>query len=104
MLTGIFCRTIGAKALTSPEITQRVTVDYMMAAVKAFSTLKPKDGKKFRFVFTSGKMSVADRKERLWLFKEARYISVHTLTLFSRFLRCQENFNKSLWLICGFDL
>lgn len=76
-------RTIGAKALTDAEVTQRVTVDYTMAAARAFSKIKLEEGKRFRFVFTSGKMSVADRGERLWLFKEARYISVRTPSLFS---------------------
>jgi hypothetical protein len=80
-------RCIGAKT-PDPTTTRKVTLEYAVAAVNAFSHLPriEKEGKKFRFVFTSGILTV--REGRIWLpyAKEARRIGVcllFSLLLFS---------------------
>ncbi|KAH7400370.1 hypothetical protein BKA64DRAFT_723106 [Cadophora sp. MPI-SDFR-AT-0126] len=65
---------IGAKS-TSIEVTRRVTVEYTLAAAKAFSALPRPRGKPFRFVLLSGFVVVRDQKASVWLFPEARKVA-----------------------------
>ncbi|KAE8449411.1 hypothetical protein EG329_008312 [Mollisiaceae sp. DMI_Dod_QoI] len=66
--------TIGAKS-TDSNVTRKVSMDYTMAATRAFSQLSKGDGNKFRFVFTSGILAVRDQKKTVFLYPEARKVA-----------------------------
>lgn len=68
-------RAIGAKS-TDVAVTRKVTVEYTLAAVTAFSKLPRSTEKPFRFVFLSGFIVVRDQKKSVWLFPEARKVGV----------------------------
>ena len=56
-----------------------IDVGYTMAAAKAFTDfLAPRldDGKKFRFVYTSGLSAVRDPKKSLWVMPAMRHVRV----------------------------
>lgn len=55
----IWC--IGAKS-TNPNTTRKVTLDYALAGVNAFSQLPKPESQNFRFVFTSGILAVREGK------------------------------------------
>ncbi|PVH79088.1 putative nucleoside-diphosphate-sugar epimerase [Cadophora sp. DSE1049] len=65
---------IGAKS-TSIEVTRKVSVEYTLAAAKAFSALPRPQGRPFRFVFVSGFVVVRDQKASVWFFPEARKVA-----------------------------
>ncbi|KAH9205111.1 hypothetical protein DL95DRAFT_397944 [Leptodontidium sp. 2 PMI_412] len=65
---------IGAKS-TNPQVTQQVTVNYTLAAMKAFYSLPRPDQKPFRFVFVSGFVVVRDPNATVWLFGEGRKVA-----------------------------
>ncbi|KAL2060307.1 hypothetical protein VTL71DRAFT_9702 [Oculimacula yallundae] len=65
---------IGAKSLDAATA-RKVTVDYTLAAVKAFSTLSGSKTQPFRFVFVSGAAVVRDQKANVWLFPTARKVA-----------------------------
>ncbi|KAK0108611.1 hypothetical protein ONS95_003407 [Cadophora gregata] len=67
-------RAIGAKS-TNIEVTRKVTVEYTLAAVKAFSALPRPVGRPFRFVFLSGFVVVRDQNASVWFFPEARKVA-----------------------------
>ncbi|MCJ1251443.1 hypothetical protein MMC30_008676 [Trapelia coarctata] len=62
----------------STEIARKVNVDFTVKAAKAFAqTLAPQlpEGKKFRFVYCSGKLAEREfETKNLWIFKDARSI------------------------------
>ncbi len=58
------------------EVTRKVTVGYTMAAANAFAQLGRQEGKKFRFIFTSGILAVKDSKERVWVYPKPRRVAV----------------------------
>jgi hypothetical protein len=73
-------RSIGAKS-TDPTITRKVTLDYSLTAASAFSQLAKEQGKKFRFVFTSGILAVREGKSILIPYAaEARRVAVSPLS------------------------
>ncbi|KAK0108612.1 hypothetical protein ONS95_003407 [Cadophora gregata] len=76
---------IGAKS-TNIEVTRKVTVEYTLAAVKAFSALPRPVGRPFRFVFLSGFVVVRDQNASVWFFPEARKVAVCSPPFFSLLL------------------
>jgi hypothetical protein len=92
-------RCIGAKS-TDPAIARKVTLDYALSAVNAFSTLPKPASQPFRFVFTSGILAVREGKSIYFPYgKEARRVGVslpfpllllppphpfHTISIFKR--------------------
>jgi len=82
-------RCIGAKS-TNPNITRKVTLDYALAGVNAFSQLPKPESQNFRFVFTSGILAVREGKPIYFPYaKESRRLGVSTRPL-SMSLLCSE--------------
>ena len=73
-------RAIGAKS-TNIEVTRKVTVEFTLAAAKAFAKLPRTEGRPFHFVFLSGFVVVRDQNASVWLFGEARKVAVCSPTL-----------------------
>ncbi|KAI8630762.1 hypothetical protein F5Y19DRAFT_33361 [Xylariaceae sp. FL1651] len=70
---------IGGRAPQFPDVetARKVSVDYTLAAAKAFTTeLAPQlpEGRKFRFVFCSGKFAEWDDKKHLAFMSDTRHI------------------------------
>jgi len=65
---------IGAKS-TNIEVTRKVTVEFTLAAAKAFAKLPRTEGRPFHFVFLSGFVVVRDQNASVWLFGEARKVA-----------------------------
>lgn len=66
--------TIGAKS-TDPEVNRKVGLEYSTTALRTFAHLKRRDpATPFRFIFTSGIVTVRDQKKSVWFFEEARKI------------------------------
>ncbi|KAI0131429.1 hypothetical protein F4814DRAFT_405987 [Daldinia grandis] len=71
--------TIGGRATQFPDVetARKVSVDYTLAAAKAFSGLAsklPEGSQKFRFVFCSGKFAEWDQSKNLKMMKDTRLI------------------------------
>ena len=67
---------LGLVAPSQPELQRRVNYDFTLAAANAFaSSLAPQaaqQGKKFRFVYTSGHYVERDQQAQLWVMAEGR--------------------------------
>ncbi|KAF8848313.1 hypothetical protein BDZ45DRAFT_606075 [Acephala macrosclerotiorum] len=85
--------TIGAKS-TDPVITRKVSVDYTLAAINAFSQTPKQDGNPFRFVFTSGILAVRDQKKRVFLYPEARKVAGEAEIQLVDFAQSHSNFQS----------
>jgi len=64
----------------SVELSRKVEIDFTHAAAKAFQEhLAPSlkaQGKKFRFVYLSGKFAERDMTKKLWFISDTRMIKV----------------------------
>lgn len=72
-------RTVGGPAFRFPDVeTCQKVHDFALTAAKSFAnTLAPAlNGKKFKFVFCSGKGAEWDQTKRLWFWKDTRRIKV----------------------------
>jgi hypothetical protein len=54
------------------ETCRKVSVEYTLSAITAFSTLGAQNGKPFRFIFMSGFLSSRDQTKSLWFLQEGR--------------------------------
>lgn len=67
------------------ETARKVSIDYTMAAAKAFSENIPSSNEmktKFRFIYVSGALAERDQTKRLWFSQTYRRIRVRSVLLF----------------------
>lgn len=81
LITDTFQRALGGRATQFPDVetARKVSVDYTLAAAKAFiDELAPKlpESQKFRFVFCSGKFAEWDQDKSLLMLADTRKIKV----------------------------
>lgn len=87
-----FTRAIGGRApqFSDIETYKKVQVDYTLAAATAFrehlAPLLP-EGKKFHFVFCSGKLAEWDQQKSLRFMADTRHVKVYGL-LDSTYIHC----------------
>ncbi|TVY42472.1 hypothetical protein LOCC1_G005161 [Lachnellula occidentalis] len=63
--------TVGAKSL-NPAIIQQVSINYTLSAARAFSSLPRPHNQPFRFICTSGFITIRDQEQSAWIFGEGR--------------------------------
>lgn len=93
-------RTVGGPAFRFPDVeTCQKVHDFALTAAKSFvNTLAPAlNGKKFKFVFCSGKGAEWDQTKRLWFWKDTRRIKVSESSYHYRTLRFGANSDSGLY-------
>lgn len=77
----LFVRTLGKPYIPDIDEARRVSLDYTLAAARAFTEQQhaaARDGReaKFRFIYMSGKAVQRDQTKSLWFLSEYRKIRV----------------------------
>lgn len=78
-------RSLGKAYMPDNEMARKVSIDYTLAAVRAFDQLLTPEkwgGDKFRFVYCSGAASERNQTKPLWFAQEYRRIRVRCYSLF----------------------
>lgn len=90
----IWC--LGKAGIPNNETTRKVSVDYTIAAARAFSSVLPNDNdetNKFRFVYLSGGIAERDQMKPLWFLQEYRRIRVRFIFF------CRSSFSLYILLV-----